>query len=68
LLDTVDLLRDQDIQTIGAGRCLADARRAAFIDCNGLRVAFLAYCSILHEGYAAGPDKPGVAPLRAHTR
>jgi hypothetical protein len=68
LLDTVDLLRDQGIQTIGAGRNLAEARRAAFIDCNGLRVALLAYCSILHDGYAAGPDKPGVAPLRAHTR
>ena len=39
-----------------------------FIDCNGLRVAFLAYCSILHDGYAAGPDKAGIAPLRAHTR
>ena len=24
--------------------------------------------SILHEGYAAGPNKAGVAPLRAHTR
>jgi poly-gamma-glutamate synthesis protein (capsule biosynthesis protein) len=68
LLDTVDLLRDQGIQTIGAGRNVAEARRAALIDCNGLRVAFLAYCSILQEGYAAGPDKPGVAPLRAHTR
>ena len=62
LVDTVDLLRDQGIRTIGAGRNLAEARRAAFIDCHGLRVAFLAYCSILHDGYAAGPDKPGVAP------
>ena len=33
-----------------------------------MRIAFLAYCSIVHDGYAAGPDKPGVAPLRAHTR
>ena len=54
LLDTIDLLRGQGIQTIGAGRNLTEARRAAFIDCNGLRVAFLAYCSILHDGYAAG--------------
>jgi hypothetical protein len=23
----------------------------------------LAYCSVLHEGYAAGPDTPGVAPM-----
>ena len=68
LLETVELLRGQGIQTVGAGRSLAEARRPEFIDCKGLRVAFLAYCSILHDGYAAGPDKPGVAPLRAHTR
>jgi capsule synthesis protein PGA_cap len=68
LLDTIDVLRGRGIQTIGAGRNLAEARRPAFMVCNGLRVAFLAYCSILHEGYAATPDKPGVAPLRAHTR
>jgi poly-gamma-glutamate synthesis protein (capsule biosynthesis protein) len=68
LLDTVELLRGQGIQTVGAGRNLAEARRPEFIDCKGLRIAFLAYCSILHDGYAAGRDKPGVAPLRAHTR
>jgi Bacterial capsule synthesis protein PGA_cap len=68
LLDTVEVLHGQGIQTVGAGRNLTEARRPAFIDCNRLRIAFLAYCSILHDGYAAGPDKPGVAPLRAHTR
>src|ERR1700730_17596489 len=68
LLDTVELLRGQGIQTVGAGRNLAEARRPEFIDCKGLRISFLAYCSILHDGYPAGRDKPGVAPLRAHTR
>jgi hypothetical protein len=28
----------------------------------------LAYCSVLHEGYAAGPDTVGVAPMRATAR
>ena len=32
-----------------------------------MHVAILAYCSILHEGFEAGPNKPGIAPLRAHT-
>jgi poly-gamma-glutamate synthesis protein (capsule biosynthesis protein) len=68
LLDTVELLRGQGIRTVGAGRNLAEARRPEFIDRKGLRVAFLAYCSILHDGYAAGPDNPGVAPLRAYAR
>lgn len=67
LLDTIALLDSKGIKTVGAGRNLAEARRPAIIEKNGVRVAFLAYCSILNEGYAAGPDKVGVAPLRAHT-
>lgn len=68
LLDTVELLRGKGIQTIGAGRNLAEARQPAVIEAKGLRVALLAYCSVLHEGYAAGPDSPGVAPMRATAR
>lgn len=67
LLDTIALFDKQGIKTVGAGRNLAEARRPVFIDKNGVRLAFLAYCTILNEGYAAGPDKPGIAPLRAHT-
>ena len=68
LLDTIELLRGMGIRTIGAGRNLAEARQPAIIECKRLRIALLAYCSVLHDGYAAEPDKPGVAPLRAHTR
>jgi poly-gamma-glutamate capsule biosynthesis protein CapA/YwtB (metallophosphatase superfamily) len=68
LLDTIDLLRGKGIQTIGAGRNLAEARQPAIIENKGLRVAMLAYCSELHEGYAAGPDTAGVAPMRASAR
>ena len=68
LLDTIELLRGMGIETAGAGRNLAEARKPAIIECKGLRIALLAYCSVLHEFYAAEPDKPGVAPLRAHAR
>ena len=67
LLDTIALLESKGIKAIGAGRNLAEARRPVIIERNGIRVAFLAYCSILNEGYAAGPHKAGIAPLRAHT-
>lgn len=67
LLDTIDILESKGIRTIGAGRNLEDARRAVVIEKSGVRTAFLAYCSILNEGYAAGPRKAGIAPLRAHT-
>ena len=67
LLDTIALLESKGIKAIGAGRNLGEARRPAIIEKNGIRVAFLAYCSILNEGYAAQPNKAGVTPLRAHT-
>jgi hypothetical protein len=67
LLDTIDLFGKRGLAVVGAGRNLREARRPAILDRNGLRIAVLAYSSILHDGYAAGPDKAGVAPLRAHT-
>lgn len=67
LLDTAALFRDKGMHVIGAGRNLAEARAPAIVEKKGVKTAFLAYCSILHEGYAAGPDRAGIAPLRAHT-
>jgi poly-gamma-glutamate capsule biosynthesis protein CapA/YwtB (metallophosphatase superfamily) len=65
---TIDLLRAKGIQTVGGGRNLAEARQPAIVECKGLRIAMLAYCSVLHEGYATGPDTPGIAPMRASAR
>jgi poly-gamma-glutamate synthesis protein (capsule biosynthesis protein) len=67
LLDTVALFRERGVQTVGAGRNLHEARRSAILERNGVRVAVLAYCSVLHAGYAASRDRAGIAPLRAHT-
>jgi poly-gamma-glutamate capsule biosynthesis protein CapA/YwtB (metallophosphatase superfamily) len=67
LLDTIDVLRKRGIEVVGAGRNIAEARTPAVLEVNGVRVAFLAYCSILNDGYWAGPTRPGVAPLRVHT-
>jgi hypothetical protein len=50
-----------------AGKNLEESRRLAIVEKNGVKVAFLAYCSILQTGYAAGHGKAGIAPLRAHT-
>lgn len=67
LLDTIDLLRGKGLAVVGGGRTLEEARQPAILERKGVKVAFLAYCSVLREGYAAGPNKTGVAPLRAHT-
>ena len=67
LLDTITVLRERGMQTVGAGRNIEEARQPAIVKRNGVRVAILAYCSILSERYEAGPDRAGVAPLRVHT-
>jgi poly-gamma-glutamate synthesis protein (capsule biosynthesis protein) len=67
LLDSIDALRRREIVTVGAGRNLEEARKPAILERTGVRVAFLAYCSVLREGYAATAHEPGVAPLRVRT-
>jgi poly-gamma-glutamate synthesis protein (capsule biosynthesis protein) len=66
--DTLRHVGAAGIALCGAGANLAAARRPAFLEHGGIRVAFLGYCSILPEGYAATVDRPGCAPMRAHTR
>lgn len=68
LADTLEHLGSAGIARCGAGGSLAEARRPAFVDAGGLRVAVLAYSSILPAGYAAQAGRPGCAPMRAHTR
>lgn len=67
MMDSIKVLRDRGMQVIGAGRDLEDARQPAIIEKNGVKVAVLAYCSVLAEGFAAGQGKAGANPLRAHT-
>jgi poly-gamma-glutamate capsule biosynthesis protein CapA/YwtB (metallophosphatase superfamily) len=65
--DTLLHARSAGIALCGAGATLDDARRSLVMEVSGRRVAFIAASSILPEGYAAAADKPGCAPLRAHT-
>ncbi len=65
-LETVAQFEKRGIRVVGAGPNLKEASTPVVIEKNGVKVAFLAYCSVLREGHEAGPNKPGVAPLRAH--
>jgi poly-gamma-glutamate synthesis protein (capsule biosynthesis protein) len=65
--DTLAHMRAAGVALCGAGATLAEARRPAILERGGLRVAFLARSSILPEGYRAEANRPGCAPLRAHT-
>lgn len=65
--DTRAHMADAGVELAGAGSDLAAARRPVVQQVGDVRVALIAANSILPEGYAATPDKPGCAPLRAHT-
>lgn len=67
IVDTVEFLKRNGIVVVGAGKDLASARRPAIFERKGTKIAFLAYCSILPPGLAAGSNKPGVAPIEVAT-
>jgi len=68
LLESIDRLRDAGIDVVGAGANIAQARAPVHRTlADGTRVAFLAYSSILPMGYWADTNRPGCAPMRAHT-
>ncbi len=67
LADTLELLHEQGIQTTGAGADITEATRPAILERNGIRVAFLGFCSVYPIGYEAREQRPGLAPLRVRT-
>lgn len=67
LADTLRHLTNAGVQSCGAGEDLQAARSPVFRAAGAHRVAILAACSILPDGYAAQEGKPGCAPMRAFT-
>jgi poly-gamma-glutamate capsule biosynthesis protein CapA/YwtB (metallophosphatase superfamily) len=67
LFDTIGNLRGAGLDVVGVGADIAAARAPVVREVNGIRVAFVAYSSILPEGYWATETRAGCAPMRAHT-
>lgn len=67
VVDTITCMREQGIATIGTGSDIREARAPAILEKNGLRIAFLGYCSVLLPQYWATESRPGCAPVRAYT-
>lgn len=65
--DTIDALKGSGLQVVGVGANIQEARAPVVEEANGVRVAFLAYNSILPANYWAEADRPGCAPMRAWT-
>lgn len=67
MLETRSRLRAAGVQTCGAGDSIADAREPAIVERDGMRIAFLAYTSVMPIGTEARKSTPGVAPMRARS-
>lgn len=65
--DTIHLLSKKKFLIVGAGKNIDEARKAVIIEKRGTRVAFLSYCSLLQDGFAADIGKAGINRLRIHT-
>jgi poly-gamma-glutamate capsule biosynthesis protein CapA/YwtB (metallophosphatase superfamily) len=67
LYDTIELFKSMGIRTVGAGPDRASAHSPVVVEANGVKVAILAYTSVLRDGQAASIGHPGVAAIRAKT-
>jgi poly-gamma-glutamate synthesis protein (capsule biosynthesis protein) len=67
LIDTLDIMKKNKVELIGAGRDISEARRPAIFERKKTKVGFLAYCSVVPKGFDARENKSGVAPVRAST-
>jgi poly-gamma-glutamate capsule biosynthesis protein CapA/YwtB (metallophosphatase superfamily) len=62
-LDTLSTLKQKGILPVGGGQHTQEAWQPAILSLDGLRIAFLGAASTLPPGFAAGEDRPGIAPI-----
>lgn len=67
LEQTIEVLDHARILHAGAGRNRAEARKAAVLNKNGLRIALLSYTSVCVPSFVATEEEPGVATVRIAT-
>jgi poly-gamma-glutamate synthesis protein (capsule biosynthesis protein) len=67
LRETLGHLDRLGIKHTGGGENFAEAHRPAIVERHGCRVAMLGYTSVFIPEWAAGPETPGLAVMRART-
>ncbi|MEE8442189.1 MAG: CapA family protein [Dehalococcoidia bacterium] len=68
VIHNIETFRNLGITAFGTGKNLAEARKPAIVEKNGVKIAFLGYNSVLvgpRDGATA--SKPGPTPLRIRT-
>lgn len=69
LTDTIDLLEEAGVTTVGAGRDADEAYQYRLLPAtNGVRVAFVGASMIVPSGFAAGSAAPGIAAAHSPAR
>jgi poly-gamma-glutamate capsule biosynthesis protein CapA/YwtB (metallophosphatase superfamily) len=63
LFDTMAALDAAGIPHVGAGATVSEALRPHVAEVNGVRFAFIGVAATLPPGFAAGDDRPGIAPI-----
>ena len=66
IADTLAALESADLLHVGAGANLVAATAPAIVKADGWRVGVLGWTCVLPTGAAAGPERPGQAPLHIH--
>lgn len=64
---TMEVLRSQGIKTVGAGQSADEATAPVIVERDGVKVAFLAFCSVMPHGWEAGESRPGISAFRLET-
>jgi poly-gamma-glutamate synthesis protein (capsule biosynthesis protein) len=67
LADTIDALQANELEVVGAGDNLSTALKPIILTPAGMRIAVLAFNSILPMGFSAQLDRAGCAPVGAFT-
>lgn len=64
-LDTIKNLEKEDIQYVGGGKTLEDARTPVIFEVNGIKISFLGYTQYCNHNFtsAVGSDRPGIVPF-----
>ena len=68
LLETIEVLEGAGVTVVGGGATLDKTMQPAILSAGDLTVAVFGLASTLPPGYAAGPRRPGIAPVRANSR
>jgi poly-gamma-glutamate synthesis protein (capsule biosynthesis protein) len=68
LADSISAVREAGMVPVGAGPDLAASLHATIVQHDAFKIAFLGVATTLPNGSAAGPSRPGVAPVRVISR